>query len=94
MIPRPALGIVFVKEIKLAGLEGFQRDGGVLVILEYDAVEVVHALAHRQILCPVIGVAFVVNVFADFVFVDHIRAAGDRLDFRRVLEGFALEPVA
>src|SRR5690606_34933485 len=51
----PVLGTVFLIEIELACLERFQRDAEVAVVVHRDAVEIVEALAHRQLRRPVIG---------------------------------------
>ena len=51
----PVLGAELQVEIQLAGLECFQGDAGVAVVIHYHPIEVVETLAYRQLGRPVIA---------------------------------------
>ena len=78
VIACPGLGIVFQHKLDLACLQGFERHAQVLVILERDLVEVVHAARRILTLGPVVLSPFIRNVFAELIFLDAIRAGTDR----------------
>ena len=63
--------------IELTRLERLELCGAVLVELVGDAVEIEHAAAHAQVFGPVVGVAHVLDVFAEVGFAQCVRARGD-----------------
>ena len=74
----PVLGGVFEVVVELSGLEGFQRDGHVAVVVQGNGVEVVQPAGHRQIGGPPVGDALVAHGTAGGVAGDAIRAAAQR----------------
>ncbi len=65
-------------QVKLAGLEGFQPGGVVLVDFHGDAVEIVDAALYVEVFRPVAGVAHIGNVLAKAHRANFVGPAADR----------------
>ncbi len=87
---RPVLGAILDHGVVLAGLEGLQARGLVLVELVLDVLEVVRAAPHIQVAAPVARVAAEGDAARAIVALDEVRPAADRLLEGDLVEGRVL----
>ena len=66
------------EEIKLTGFKRFQCDCRVFVVFIHYGFVIKHAFTNGQIFCPVVRIFHISDRFATLIFIDDIRATGNR----------------
>ena len=70
----PQFGIVLLAEIVLTGLECFQGNGGIPVIIVTHLIEIVHPEMNGKFFGPVVFYPFVNDVFSSLKFFDFVSS--------------------
>ncbi len=69
----PVFGGVFLAEVVLTGVKGFQSNSAVAVVVVTNAVKVVMATLRRSIFTPIVWHTFVGNGLASFELGNAVR---------------------